>query len=217
MSTNCRQNPLWESFESIVNDFLVSISITGRKGKISVALDDDKIWMNLRNSSKVDLFNLKYCKHVKDNRTGLIAHTAVSSGANIPLGICFERRMDNTENCFRRLLDRMFGQNGSTNLRNVYVHSDRGYLLPSLVFKYLLQFGADVLGTVKRAAGWPFTYNQNLKESDKRTLLSKKGASTLFLKWCQAGAKAVPYRGVCGCARGELRGCAQRHHQGCVQ
>ena len=63
--------------------------------------------------------------------------------------------------------------------------------MPSLVFKYLLQFGADVLGTVKRAAGWPFTYDQNLKESDKRTLLSKKGASTLFLKWCQAGAKAV--------------------------
>ena len=191
ISTNRREIPLWETLESIVNDFLMSISIVGRNGKISVALDDDKIWLNLKNSSKTDLFNLKYTTHVKDNRKGLIAHTAVSSGVNIPLGICFERSKDSTEKCFRRLLDRMFGQNGSTNLRNVYIHSDRGYMLPSLVFKYLLEVGADVLGTVKRIAGWPFTYDQKLKPSDRRTIVSKKGASTLLLKWRASGTKAV--------------------------
>ena len=191
VSTNRREKPLWECMEYIVNDFLTSISITGRRGKISVALDDDKIWMNLKNSSRDDLFNLKYTTHVKDNRKGIIAHTAVSSGANIPLGISFERSQDSTERCFWRLLDRMFGQDGTTNLRNVYIHSDRGYMLPSLVFKYLLQVGADVLGTVKRGAGWPFTFDQKLKPNDRRTLVNKKGASTLFLKWCPAGVKSV--------------------------
>ena len=162
ISTNRREMPLWETLESIVNDFLVSVSITGRQGKIAIALDDDKIWMNMKNSSRADLFNLKYATHVKDNRKGLIAHTAVSTGPNIPLGICFERRMDTTEQCFRRITERMFGQNGSTNLRNVSIHSDRGYMLPSLV-KYLVEVGADVLGTVKRIAGWPFTYDQKFK------------------------------------------------------
>ena len=73
----------------------------------------------------------------------------------------------------------------------MYVHSDRGYILPSFVFEYLIQLGADVLGTVKWSACWPFTFDQKLRQSDKRTLISKKGASTLFLKWCPAGAKSV--------------------------
>ena len=191
MPSNRREIPLWETMESLVNDFLMSISITGRKGKISVALDDDKIWMNLKNSSKNDLFNLKYTTHVKDNWKGIIAHTAVSSGVNIPLGISFEKSKDTTDKCFRRLLDRMFGQNRTTNLRNVYIHSDRGYLLPSLVFKYLVQVGAEVLGTVKRSAGWPFTYDQRLKPNDKRTLVDKKGAATLLMKWTRTNVKAV--------------------------
>ena len=89
MSTNRREMPLWERMESIINDFLISISITGRRGKISIALDDNKIWMNLKNSARDDLFNLKYTTHVKDNRKGMIAHTAVLSGANIPLGNFF--------------------------------------------------------------------------------------------------------------------------------
>lgn len=191
ISTNRREVPLWETMETIVNEFLKSISITERKGKISVALDDDKIWANLKNSSKDDLFNLKYTTHVKDNRKGFVAHTAVSSGANIPLGISFERIKDTTEKCFKRLLESLFGQDGNTDLRNVLIHSDRGYLLPSLVFKFLIQAGAEVLGTVKRIAGWPFTFDQKLKPSDKRTLVSKKGAATLFMKWCATGTKAI--------------------------
>ena len=183
--------PLWEAMECVVNNFLMSISITGRNGKISVALDDDKLWLGLKNSARMDLFGLKYCKHVKDNRTGLILHTAVTSTTNIPLGVAFERSNDTTASCFQRLLDGMFGQGGTTNLRNVYIHSDRGYMLPSLVFKYLIQVGADVLGTVKRCSGWPFTYDQKMKPNDKRTFVDKKGASTLMLKWCPTSMKGV--------------------------
>lgn len=188
MSTSRREPPLWETLEKIVNDLLRSISIAGRDGGISIALDDDKIWLQLSSGMKVDLFDLKYTTHVQANRKGLNAHTAVSTGANVPLGIVFERTNDSTKNCFVRLLDHLFSRNGSTDLQNVSVHSDRGYMLPDLVFQYLLSCGADVVGTVKRMAQcWPFTYDQNLKASDKRTLIDKKGAPTLFLKWCKAG------------------------------
>ena len=72
------------------------------------------------------------------------------------------------------------------------MHSDRGYMIPNLVFEYLVSAGAEVVGTVKRMAQcWPFTYKQTLKENDKRTLIDTKGAPTLFLKWCKAGSKHI--------------------------
>ena len=193
IATNRRASPLWESMEIIVNELLCSICVTQRTGRISISLDDDKIWMNLSKAGRDDLFNIKYTTHVKPNRKGIIAHTAVSTGTLFPLGICFERTRDSTLNCFRRLLDGLFGSNGETNLRFVSVHSDRGYMIPNLVFEYLISAGAEVVGTVKRMAQcWPFTYDQKLAgKHDKRTLIESKGAATLFLKWCKTGAKYV--------------------------
>ena len=139
-----------------------------------------------------DLFNLKYTTHVKPNRKGIIAHTAVSTSLNIPLGIIFERTKDSTLDCFKRCLDFLFSRNGATDLRNVSIHSDRGYIIPNLVFEYLIAAGAEVVGTVKRMAQcWPFTYDQVLKESDKRQLIDGKGAATLYLKWCRSGPQYV--------------------------
>ena len=192
VSTSRRDEPIWQAYEEIVNKMLKEISVKGRDGRISIALDDDKIWLNCTNSNFRDLFNLKFTRHAKPNRNGIIAHTAVSSGATFPLGIVFEKTKDSTVNCFKRLLDNLFDQGGQTNLRNVSIHSDRGYLIPSLVFEYLLSCGAEVVGTIKRIAQcWPFTYKQVLKEKDKRTLIDIKGAPTLFLKWCSAGPKRL--------------------------
>ncbi len=65
-------------------------------------------------------------------------------------------------------------------------------MIPSLVFEYLIAAGAEVVGTVKRMAQcWPFTFNQVLAKSDKRTLVDTQGAPALFLKWCKAGYKYV--------------------------
>ena len=192
ITTSQRRMPMWEELQAICNDLLRSISVEGREGRISIALDDDKIHLQLDKTHFCDMFNLKYTTHVKANRKGLIGHTAVSTGANIPLQIVFERVNSTTLSCFKQCLDGLFGQDGNANLRNVSVHSDRGYMLPNLVFKYLIENGAEVVGTVKRMAQcWPFTYHQKLKEGDKRTLVEVKGAPTLLLKWCYAGAKAI--------------------------
>ena len=52
------QTPLWELLESIVNSLLKSVSITGHKGRISIALDDDKIWFAMRKIMGNDLLTL---------------------------------------------------------------------------------------------------------------------------------------------------------------
>ena len=108
--------PIWEGLEDVVNKLLCSISITGREGKISIALDDNKIWFGSQIASMADLFNLKFTMHVKSNRKGIVAHTAVSTGANVPLGIIFEQTKDSSFGCFKWLLDFLFSSNGSTNL-----------------------------------------------------------------------------------------------------
>lgn len=183
--------PIWESLEGIVNTQFREVSIDGRTGRISIALDDDKIWFGSQTSGFADLFNLKFTTHVKPNRKGIIGHTAITTGANIPLGIVFERTKDKTLSCFTRMLDFLFSRDGSTDLRNVSVHSDRGYMIPSIVFEYLLSNGAEVVGTVKRMTQcWPFTYKQKIdNDKDKRTIIDVKGAPTLFLKSCKVGEK----------------------------
>ena len=190
MSTNRREAPIWSQMEELVNSLLRDISISGREGEISIALDDNKIWLSQTKSRSADLFGLKYTTHNKANRKGLNAHTAISTGANIPLGIMFERTHDTTISCFKRLFNFMFRHDSDGRddnaFRNVIVHSDRGYLLPSLVFDFLLQNGANIVGTVKRLAGcWPFTFDQKVKSTDTRTKIDSKGAPTLFLKFCK--------------------------------
>ena len=190
ISTGRRETPLWETFERMANELLRSVSVSGREGRIPVALDDDKIWLNLKNSNAMDLFNLKYTTHVKPNRKGIIGHTATTTSLNLPLAIIFERSRDSTLDCFKRCLGCLFGQDGNINLRNVSVHSDRGYMIPSLVFEFLIAAGAEVVGTVKRMAQcWPFTYDQRMDSNDLRTKIDPKGAATLFLKWCKVGYK----------------------------
>lgn len=192
MTNGRRESFLWEKFESILNNLLREISIVDREGKIGIALDDDKIWLNASKNNLLDTFGLKYTTHTKPNRKGLVAHTAVSSGANMPLGVAFERTKDTTLQCFKRILTHLFCRNGDIDLSSVEVYSDRGYMLPDLVFEFLVKFGAEVVGTVKRIAQcWPFTYNQKLRQCDKRTLIDCKGAPTLFLKWARICKKKI--------------------------
>ena len=187
-----RETCIWQILERDVNKDLREISIQDREGRIGIALDDDKIWMQQTNAKVNDLFGLKYSTHMRPNRKGLIVHTAVSTGCTVPLCIVFEKMKDSTITCFKRLLSSLCDSNGETDLSNVDVGSDRAYMLPNIVFECLIQLGADFVGTIKRSAHcWPFTFNQKLSDNDQRTLIDCKGAPTLFLKFVRVGAKRV--------------------------
>lgn len=113
ISTSCCDEPIWRAFEEIVNKMLKEISIKGRDGRVSIALDDNKIWLHCTNSNSRDIFNLKFTRHTKLNHSGIIAHTAVSFGATFLLGIIVEKTKDTTVNCFKRLLGGLFDQGGA--------------------------------------------------------------------------------------------------------
>ena len=101
-------------------------------------------------------------------------------------GIAAEKKDESATICLKRLVNGMFGvHTGDThnipNLQGVEFASDRGYMTTTLAFEYLLAGGADIIGTVKRALCWPFTYQQKEKEGDKRTFVDVKGAPSLQL------------------------------------
>ena len=190
--TTRSNSAIWEGLEPIVNKLCGDISIINRQGKIAISLDDDKIWLAVSQSGRDDLYNLKYTTHVKPNRKGIVAHTAVSVGALMPLGLKFEKAKDSPITCAKDLLDFHFKHDGSTDLSNVDVHFDRGYSHPNMVFGYVLKCGGNVLGTIMRLlACWPFTFKQNLKENDARTLIETNGAPSLFLKYSKKESKYI--------------------------
>lgn len=187
LGTGRREELIWQKLEREVNKVLREVSIEESDGRtISIALDDDKVWYNFIGKKTRDTFGIKITRHVKDNRIGMILHTAISSGLNIPLGVSFERVKDKTVTCYKRIFASMFGVHGGdeVDLLNVNVHSDRGYTFPSIVFDYLIACGANVVGTVKRSVQcWPYNFSQrNVDPNDKRTYVDAKGAPTLYLK-----------------------------------
>ena len=132
-----------------------------------------------------DTFGFKYCTHVKANRKGPVAHTAVTTGIIFPCGLAFETINDSSTSCFKRILNTVFGDGSDKpNLRNVRVHSDRDYFNPANVFDYITSCNGHLLGTTKRSIQcWPFTYNQKKREGDTRTHLDTFGSPTLFIKY----------------------------------
>ena len=42
----------WEKAEDVANEVFRDVSITNRQGVISIALDDDKIWVNMTKLSE---------------------------------------------------------------------------------------------------------------------------------------------------------------------
>ena len=102
ISDGRRSRTNWEKLEAAMNELLWDLSVTGRTGTISIALDDDKVWFSNTGENASDRFGLKYTTHVRDNRKGIIAHTAVSAVLGFPLAVAFEKKEDSSISCFKR-------------------------------------------------------------------------------------------------------------------
>jgi hypothetical protein len=128
---------------------------------------------------------------------GMVLHTAFSTGHLIPVACTFERVKENTQSCYQRIFTRLFGRNGDVDLRNVDVHSDHGYSLPSVVFEFLNASGANVVCRVKRfLLCWPLHYGPKHIENDPRTHIDEFGEPTLYVKMVN-----LPKRVVAGAFR----------------
>ena len=185
VGTSRREKCLWEILEVAVNKFLRTISIVDRNDEIEVSYDDDKIWCQTSGKNEEDHFGLRRVTHVKDNRRGIISHTAVSTTTLMPLGFLFERKGNNAISCFNESFSQMFPSNefgGLPDLNGVMLHSDRGYTLESTVFQLMIPAGANFTNTVKRIEPFPFLWGMKPRRGETRTILKDSGCPALYIK-----------------------------------
>lgn len=177
--------PFWSDAEEVVNKDLKDLFLCDSGDEsfnFLIALDDDK--MHFAISESTALHGLKAQRHVRDNRKGLTAHTSAMAAMDVPLRIDFERERDTTSTCFARQIKTLFGGNGGDgipNLSNVTLASDRGYWNQSLLFDFVVDSGAHVIGTVARSPWFPFTYDRK-EEVNKPMPIKSKGLKTAFYK-----------------------------------
>jgi hypothetical protein len=189
IGTGRRPLCLWEICERSVNKIWRKIGIEGRSDDIGIALDDDKIWVESSGRNANDTFKLRKVTHNKDNRKGIINHSAISPFSILPLAAIFEMRGDRAVDCFKRLFYSMFPSHGSQqgsgalpDLYGVSNKSDRGYTIESTIFDFLIPAGADINNTCKRIMPFPFLWGMKRTANETRTQLEEKGAPTLYIK-----------------------------------
>jgi hypothetical protein len=187
-ATSDESDPFWMDVEDIVNKDLVDLFLPSdmETSTFMVALDDDKMHFNI--TQNTECMGLKQQRHIKDNRMGFTAHTSALAAMDVPIRIDMERTRDTPHTCYERQMKKLFGGNcgdGIPNLGNVTIASDRGYWNVPLLFGFLLRAGANIIGTVKRANWFPFTYDRKEGGNDKPTVINPKGSKNSWYKKLQ--------------------------------
>jgi len=169
-----RPIPGWEKFQHKLNEILRLITVENNNNVLSLVVDDDKVWLSNKGANSGDKFKLKIVRHTKDNRDGLNAHTAVTSGMTIPANIQFEKEGDSAVKAYERAMSNLtLAESGETiDEHKMETFTDRGYTKLAKVERSL-KHGGDIIATVARSEEWGITYDQKLKPGDKRKLIGR--------------------------------------------
>jgi hypothetical protein len=176
--------PLWIDIQNAFNDTCRELFVESFPNFMRIILDDDKMHDSSKNPG---ICGLKKSLHVRDNRTGCVAHTLVYTASGLPIGIEWEPSGDDsttsaTERLIRSQLAPMHGNMGPPNLTNTALCMDRGYINPRLLYDFIVLSGAEIMGTCKRQPMFPFTFEQHLKPTDPRHNGPVKGQKHFCLK-----------------------------------
>ena len=114
--------PLWEAVQAVVNNQLRAFAIEGRSGQQSVVIDDHKHHCEV-NPSKHRNLNVKFIKHVADNRWGMVIDTIVCTTtlliASLQVAIKGRKNHDNLKN---QVYASAFGRDHLLSLRERRQH-----------------------------------------------------------------------------------------------
>ena len=203
---------LWMKLEDSYNKQVKDIFLQHRGDScLSLSLDDDKQKYNY--SKTANTFGLLRTRHIQKNRFGVNLHTAATAATCIVVCVMYQRQRETLVHIYERMLRFMFGHQtgfGPLDLQGITLCTDRGYWTATLLFSMLLQWGADVVGTVARCYWYPFVYSKmkggdsNTTERDKhnRTKVSTKGFRDTLFKTIKLPSnrilRAIAYRSGTG-------------------
>jgi hypothetical protein len=127
----------------------------------------------------------KISRHIRDNCRGFVCHQMVMAASQFPIGCRFDGAGDTTATSTESLIRNQLApsQSGNDLLTNVAFMLDRGYMgIYSLLWLILRLGGLIEASTWRRVAWNPYTYDQQLRENDERTLIPISGPKALYRK-----------------------------------
>ena len=175
--------PLWMKLEDAYNKEAKDVFLNKRgDSQLALSLDDDKQKYNY--SKTANTFGLLRTRHIQKNRFGVNLHTAATAATCIVVCVMYQRQTETLVHIYERMLRFMFGHQtgyGPLDLQGITLCTDRGYWTATLLFSMLLQWGADVVGTVARCYWFPFVYSK-MKGGDSNTEGDKHNRTKVWTK-----------------------------------
>ena len=178
-------NPLWKKLQTTTNSLLKEYLISNydQRKLMRLTIDDDKQHV----SAKCGQAMLKLVRHTRDNVDGLVLNTAAWTASGVVVGLRYESLYDSgTTSCTIDLIKEIIG----LCLTNIVFLMDRGYWAWCLVF-FIISKGGRLLGTMKRLLWFAWTYDQQFRTGDKRTIISTSGIRKCVQKVLQVTGTQV--------------------------
>jgi hypothetical protein len=180
--------PLWEEVETVISRQLRTITIEGRTGPQSFVIDDHKAHCEV-NPTKHRNTNIKFIKHVADNRLGMVVDTLVCTTtllvASLQVAIKGRKTHDNMRN---QIYANAFGRDPFTppDLHNIEFHGNRGYFSENAFIGILLLTGCVLTCTCPRGKWLSFVLGDvPMDDDDDRVVILEEGLMTCEVRASQ--------------------------------
>ena len=151
--------PFWEDCQAALNKQFREITIEGRTGRQSYVVDDHKAHCETSPSNHRDM-NVKFFKHVADNRWGMVVDTLVCTTTLLVANLQVAIKGCKSHNSLKNLLyASAFGRDPFTppDLGLIEFHGDRGYFSENSFASILLPTGSAMTCTCPKGIWLPFS------------------------------------------------------------
>ena len=174
---------LWKELQKAFNIIARKLTVIDRSYQVQL-VDNDKEHFKSVNRSVYEQITIKKVKHIRDNRYGHVIHTMATGASQLATCAKYEENGEITNSVFEDMVTKIsFGHNTASllDLTGLMLGYDREYIFRDFVSK-MVDYGARIHSTLKRCPWAPITYDQNINDSDRRTLIPSNGIPCLLLK-----------------------------------
>ena len=161
-------------------------------------VDDDKEHFESVKRSVYESITIKKVKHIRDNRYGHVVHTMATGASQLATCVKYEENGESTNSVFEDMVTKIsFGHNTAAlpDLTGLMLGYDQGYVFRDFLSK-MMDCGTRIHSTLKRYPWAPVTYDQNVSENDKRTIMPSDGIPTLLLKHANLNSTRTSGSGI---------------------
>ena len=175
---------LWKELQQAFDVISRKLTVVNHSYQLQL-VDDDKEYFELVNCLVYNQISIKKVKHIQDNIYCHVVHTMAAGASQLASCVKYEENGDITNSILEDMVMKTsFGHNTAAlpDLTSLMLGYDRGYIFRDFIPK-MVDCGARTHFTLKRCPWDPITYDQNVSDKDRWTIIPPTDIPTLFLKY----------------------------------